>query len=108
METQSEQPKQPINRLAIVSLVLGIIASAIIPTEFLVDKLAFVLPDSMRVVLLYFPALLGLLSLIIGDIAFRRASAKKERGRGIAIAGFILGILAIFENFVLYALIGSQ
>lgn len=67
------------NGLAIASMVLGIIALV----------LSCCVP--------YVPILLGLLAVILGGVSL----AKKQGGKGMAIAGLICGIITLIPSILL-------
>jgi hypothetical protein len=85
---QPQQPQQPQPRLgagmAITALVLGILG---ILTFFVLIG-----------------GVLGLVALILGVVASRRAKRGLARGRGMAITGAVLGLLALLGSIAIVAI----
>jgi hypothetical protein len=51
------------------------------------------------------PILFGILAIIFGAIGLSRTKNGARRGRGFAIAGFVLGLLVFFLLFLLFGLL---
>jgi len=96
MNTQPEQPAQKTNRLAIISLILGIIGIFFIVYGWLSMRDPFC---SLCIVGLFMYWLAGLLfglsGLITGIFAIRlnKKGVNYHTGKAIAIIGMVLGLL---------------
>jgi hypothetical protein len=53
--------------------------------------------------------LVGIPAIILGAIALRQISARGERGRGLAIAGLVIGIVGVlfFVIFVIAVILAA-
>ena len=84
--------KKPTSGLAVAGLVMGIIAlfSSFVPL----------------LNLLSFPFVL--LAIIFGGIGLWQTASRGKGGKGLAIAGLVLGVLALLITFVMYGAAGSS
>jgi hypothetical protein len=79
----TDQPKLPQSGLALASLILGIV-SVFIPLGGVV---------------------LGIIAIVLAAIAYTEINKGKSSGKGMAIAGGILGLLGIFVTVAIYGLL---
>jgi hypothetical protein len=78
--------RAPSNGLAVTALVLGIVAIAFgvwIPIPFL------------GLIVMFLAFLPALLAVVFGHLGFRRSAEPGAGGRGVALAGLILGYLTL-------------
>jgi hypothetical protein len=83
-----QQPQQRGSGMAITALILGIIA--LLSCWTIVGGILF-----------------GLVAIVLGFIASRRAKRGVAGGRGMAITGIVLGLLGLVLSVVIVAVIGA-
>jgi hypothetical protein len=83
-----QQPQQRGSGMAITALILGIIA--LLSCWTIIGGIVF-----------------GLVAIVLGFVASRRAKRGEAGGRGMAITGIVLGLLGLVLSVVIVAVIGA-
>ena len=107
-ETENPAKAKPLSSAAVISLILSLFSALAVAVPFLglESYLAFITGNEW----LFFvvSASLGVLGIIFGIVALVNVNKKRVRGRGIALAGLVIGAIACIFIITLWTTAASQ